>query len=175
MKLVLSFAAVLLGASQQATGDQPYELKGEAPGITLEQFKSNHKHARCVNRNAHLTDCNVRDRVSLAGVSSLSDKACELAGCDGQGIFANFVDGRLTRLTYGLAPGGASTIIGVLKSKFGEPTETNETGTSATWRNSVGHLSVSEVSLPGADGHPRRYVQTSVISASNDSGLSKDI
>jgi len=173
VKLVLSLALILFGTGQSTT-DQPYELKGEAPGITLEQFKANHKHVGCINRTAHLTDCNVRDRVSLAGVGSLSDKACALVGCDAQGIFANFIDGRLTRLTYGLAPGGASTIIGVLKSKFGEPTETNKAGTSATWRNSVGYLDVSELSLSGADGHPR-YIRTSVISASNDSGLSKDI
>jgi hypothetical protein len=173
VKLVLNLALILFGTGQLTT-DQPYDLKGEAPGITLEQFKANHKHAGCINRTAHLTDCNVRDRVSLAGVGSLSDKACALVGCDGQGIFASFVDGRLTRLKYGLAPGGASTIIGVLKSKFGEPIETDKTGTSATWRNSVGNLSVSEVSLPGADGQ-RRYIQTSVISAANDSGLSKDI
>ncbi len=173
VKLVLTLVAFLLGAGRTTT-DQPYELKGEAPGITLTQFKSNHQHVGCTNRNAHLTDCRVHDRVSLAGVDSLSEKVCMAVGCDGQGIFANFVDGRLTRLSYGLAPGGASIIIGVLKSKFGEPTETNETGTSATWRNSVGSLSVSEVSLPGADGHPR-YIQTSVISALSDNGLNKDI
>jgi hypothetical protein len=174
VKLILSLALILFGTGQLTT-DQPYELKGDVPGITLEQFKANHKHIGCNNRTAHLTDCRVHERVSLAGVDSLSDKARALVGCEGQGIFANFVDGRLTRLTYGLAPGGASTIIGVLKSKFGEPTETDKTGTvSALWRNSVGNLSVSEVSLPGADGQ-RRYIQTIVISAANDSGLSKDI
>jgi hypothetical protein len=173
VKLALIFAALLLGA-EQTTTDQPFELKGEAPGMTLKQFKANHKHAACTSRSVHLTDCRVHDRVSLAGVDSLSDKFCMVVGCDGQGISADFVDGRLTRLAYGLGPGGASTVIKVLKSKFGEPTETNETGTSATWRNSVGYLSVSETSIPGSDGH-RRYIQTSVISASNDSGLGKDI
>jgi tetrahydromethanopterin S-methyltransferase subunit H len=97
-----------------------------------------------------------------------------VAGCDGQGISASFVDSRLTSLTYGLGPGGASTVIETLKSKFGKPTEINETGTSATWRNSIGHLDVSEVSLPSGDGH-RRYIQTSVVSALNGRGLSKDI
>jgi hypothetical protein len=161
-------------STTQSPTDQPFELKGEAPGMTLKQFKANHKHAACTNRGAHLTDCRVHDRVSLAGVDSLSDKVCMAVGCDGQGIFAKFVDGRLTLLSYGLGPGGAGTVIGVLKSKFGEPMETNKTGTSASWSNSAGSLSVSEVSLPGADGHPR-YIQTSVISALKDNGISKDI
>jgi hypothetical protein len=158
MKLVLSCAALLLGAGQSTT-DQPYELKGEAPGITLKQFKANHKHVECRNHGALLAECRVHDRVSLAGVDSLSDKFCAVVGCDGQGISASFADGRLTRLAYGLGPGRASTVIRALKSKFGEPAETNETGTSATWRNSVGYLSVSEASLPGSDGH-QRYIQT---------------
>jgi len=173
MRLALNVVALLLVTGQSAT-DQPYELKGEAPRITLKQFKANHKHVVCTNRSVHLTDCRVHDRVSLAGVDSLSDKFCMVAGCDGQGISANFVDGRLTRLAYGLGPGGASTVIKVFKSKFGEPTETNDAGTSATWKNSVGYLAVSETSIPESDGH-RRYIQTSVVSASNDSGLSKDI
>jgi hypothetical protein len=173
VKLVLSLALFLLGAGQSTT-DQPYELKGEAPGITLKQFKANHKHVACTNRGAHEIDCRVHDRVSFAGVNSLSDKFCMVAGCDGQGISASFVDSRLTSLTYGLGPGGASTVIETLKSKFGKPTEINETGTSATWRNSIGHLDVSEVSLPSGDGH-RRYIQTSVVSALNDRGLNKDI
>ena len=173
MKFVLNLVALMLVTGQSAT-DQPYELKGEAPGMTLKQFKANHKHMGCTDRSVHLTDCRVHDRVSIAGVDSLSDRFCMVAGCDGQGISANFVDGRLTRLAYGLGPGGASTVIKALKSKFGEPTETNETGTSATWKNSVGYLAVSETSIPESGGH-RRYIQTSVVSASNDSGLSKDI
>jgi hypothetical protein len=171
VKLALIFAALLLGASQSAT-DQPYELKGEAPGITLKQFKANHKHADCSNRTSHLTSCRVYDSVSFAGVGSLSSKGCLLTECSAQGIFGNFVDGQLVYLMYGVNPASSRTIIGALKSKFGEPTETTER--SATWKNSVGYLSVSETSIPGSDGRPRN-IATSIVSALNDGGRTKDI
>jgi hypothetical protein len=171
VKLALILTALLLGAPQSTT-DQPYELKGEAPGTTLKQFKANHKHAECSNRTTHLTSCRVYDGVSFAGAGSLSYRGCTLVECGAQGIFANFVDGRLVYLMYGLNPASSRTIIGALKSKFGEPTETTEK--SATWKNSVGYLSVSETSIPGSDGHPRN-IATSVVSALHDGGQTKDI
>jgi len=169
MKTLL-ILALLLTASQSI--DQPYELKGEAPGRTLKQFKANHKHAECSNRTAHQTTCRVYDGVSFAGVTAATYKGCALLECSAQGILANFVDGRLVYLVYGVSPGSAARIIAVLKPKFGEPTETN--GKSATWKNSVGYLSVSEVVVPGSDGSPKD-IATNVISAVNDSGQSKDI
>jgi hypothetical protein len=171
VRLLLTFAVLLLGASQSTT-EQPYELKGEAPGIMLEQFKENHKHATCSNHSAHLTSCRVYDGISFAGVGSVSSKGCLLVECSAQGIFANFVDGRLVYLMYGVNPASSKMIIEALKSKYGEPTETAER--SATWRNSIGYLYVSETSIPGSDGHARN-IATSVVSALNDSGKSKDI
>src|SRR2546426_7112942 len=61
MKFVLNLVALMLVTGQSAT-DQPYELKGEAPGMTLKQFKANHKHMGCTDRSVHLTDCRVHDR-----------------------------------------------------------------------------------------------------------------
>jgi hypothetical protein len=118
----LVILALLLAASQPS--DQPYELKGEAPGTTLKQFKTNHKRAECTNRTAHQTACRVYDGVSFAGVTATTYKGCALLECSAQGISANFVDGRLVYLVYGVSPGSAARIIAVLKPKFGEPTET---------------------------------------------------
>lgn len=174
VKLVLSLGVLLLGAGQSTTHptDQPYELEGEAPGISLKQFKANHKHAECSNRSSHLTGCRVYDGISFAAVDSLSSKGCMLVECSAQGIFASFVDDRLVYLMYGVNPASSKTIIEALKSKYGEQTETAER--SATWRNSVGYLYVSETSVPGSD-RQARHIATSVVSAVNDSGKSKDI
>ena len=70
--------------------------------------------------------------------------------CSAQGIFANFVDGRLVYLSYGLSPYNSSEILNALKAKFGEPTE--RTQTSFTWKNSSGYLSVMSVSVRDRDG-----------------------
>jgi len=171
--ILLTFVLFLAAPTQpQATTDQPYELKGEAPGTTLKQFKTNHKHAECSNRTVHQTSCRVYEGVSFAGVTSTVFKGCALVECSAQGILANFVDGRLVYLMYGVNPAASKQIIGVLKTKFGEPAEATER--SATWRNSVAYLSVSETSITGSDGHVRN-IATSVVSALNDSGQAKDI
>jgi hypothetical protein len=52
--------ATFLMAATGAT-DQPYELKGEAPGMTLKQFKANHKHADCSNLTSRKILCRVYD------------------------------------------------------------------------------------------------------------------
>ena len=171
MKLALILATLLLGALQSTT-DRPYELKGEAPGTTLKQFKANHKHAECSNPTTRQTTCRVYDGVSFAGVTAIAYKGCALLECSAQGIFANFVDGRLVYLQCGVNPFSAKEIIGVLKAKFGAPTEATER--SATWRNSVGYLSVSETFVPRQDGPPQD-IATNITSAVNDKGQGKDI
>jgi hypothetical protein len=50
MKFLLMMAFLLFNTSQSAS-DRPYELKGEAPGMTLKQLKSNHKRADCVKQS----------------------------------------------------------------------------------------------------------------------------
>ena len=89
---VLLFAAFVVFCPQQSS-DRPYELKGEAPGMTLKQFKADHRHADCTKRSETLTGCRVSENVSFfAGVPAFSSAY--------QGIFADFVDGRLVRLRY---------------------------------------------------------------------------
>ena len=169
MKLLLILTAVLSAA--QLT-DQPYELKGEAPGMSLKQFRSNHKHAECSNRTAHETSCRVYDGVSFAGVLADTYKGCTLLECSAQGIFAKFVDGRLVYLMYGVSPGSSAEIIATLKRKFGEPN--GSTNHSATWKNSVGYLYVSETLVPGSDGSAKD-IATSIASSLNNQGEDKDI
>jgi hypothetical protein len=166
----LLLLALLLSASQAS--DQPYELKGEAPGMTLKQFRADHKHAECSNRTAHQINCLVYDGVSFAGVTATTYKGCALPECSAQGISANFVDGQLVYLSYGVIPGNSEEIIAILKKKFGEPTESTER--SATWRNSAGYLYVSETVVLGTDGSPRDLA-TTIVSALNDRGEGKDI
>jgi hypothetical protein len=151
--------ALLLACTPQTASDRPYELKGEAPGMTLKQFKSNHKHAECVKHGAALTSCRVTEGVSFAGVPAFTARGC--AECVYQGIFADFVDDRMVALKYGVSLGSAKKIIAALKTKYGEPVESTER--SATWRNAVGHLTVS-------DGD-----YTEITSALNDEGQAKDI
>src|SRR5579859_4365464 len=97
--LILAF---LLTTSQST--DQPYELKGEAPGVTtLKQFKANHKHAECYNPIAHQTHYRVYDGVSFAGAIAMAYKGCALRECALQGMNADFVDDRLVTLDYGIS------------------------------------------------------------------------
>src|SRR5580704_3233279 len=105
---------VLILSTSRST-DQPYELKGEAPGMTLKQFRANHKHAECSNATARQTRCRVYDGVSFAGVVAMSFKGCALPECDAQGITASFFDGRLVDLSYGVAPFSSGEIISALK------------------------------------------------------------
>jgi hypothetical protein len=109
--------------------DQPYELKGEAPGMTLKQFKSNHKHADCTRHSAMTADCRVYEGVSFAGVIAENFKGCDVPQCVGQGIVAKFVNDRLISLTYSVRTGSFQEIIAALKAKFGEPVRL--TGSSA--------------------------------------------
>ena len=150
MKLAFILAASVLFVTQSPTSDQPYELKGEAPGMTLKQFKANHKHADCSNATARQTDCRVYDGVSFAGFTAATFKGCATLECSAQGLSAKFVDGRLVYLTYGVTPGSQKEIIEILKTKFGEPTEV--AAKSATWRNSVGYLYVSDSGVRDAGG-----------------------
>jgi hypothetical protein len=168
MKIIL-ICLVLLSASQST--DKPYELKDEAPGMALKQFRANHKRAECSRLTPRRTRCRIYDGVSFAGVIATSFKGCALPECDAQGITANFFDERLIDLSYGVAPFSSAEIISSLKQKFGEPTESNKP--SATWRNSVGYLSVSEITLPGSNG-VAKPIATIIESALNDKGGSKD-
>ena len=169
MKLLLTLV-VVLSASQLT--DRPYELKGEAPGMPLKQFMANHKHAECFNHTARQTSCRVYDGVTFAGVTAMTYKGCTSLECSAQGILANFVDGRLVYLSYGVSPGASQEIIVTLKKKFGEPSAL--TKRSATWRNSVGYLYVSEMVVPGPDGSTKD-IATNIDSSLNDRGEGKDI
>ncbi len=168
MRFLLTTAALLFSLPQSA--DQPYELKGEAPGMTLKQFKSNHKHADCLRRSAAVTNCHVYDGVSFAGVAAQTFRGCATPECAFQGIFAYFIDGRLVRLRYAIAFGSANKVIAALKSKYGEPAVS--TATSAKWTNSVGYLSVLD--SPGLESRPLDSY-TDITSALNDDRQGKDI
>ena len=162
---------VFLFGSPQSLPDLPYELKGDAPGMTLKQFKQNHKQGMwCSKDSATLTTCRVYQGVSLAGVEAHTFKGCGLPECMFQGIFANFVDGQLVQLRYGVSAGSADRVIAALRTKYGAPTKTEENrnlpGTlrGATWRNRVAHLTVSDAET---------YV--AITSALNDAGGRKDL
>jgi hypothetical protein len=157
LKLLNSVAVICLTAicpalkqgaiEAQEASDQPYELKGEMPGISMKQFKANHRHPDCFNSSARQTSCHIRDGVSFAGMTAQTFTGCTDALCTSQGIFADFFDGRLVSLSYGVRCGGQGDclqiIIRALKQKYGEPT--TETKSSAAWKNRVGTLKVSEL------------------------------
>lgn len=161
-----AFVAVVLVTSvcavraQQPTSDQPYELKGEIPGTTtLKQFRKNHKHSDCWIKAVNLTTCRVYDGVSFAGSIATTFKGCVELHCVEEGIFADFVDDIIVKLTYGVVAGDG--ILPALKAKYGEPTRE---GNSFVWKNSVGRLYV------GTSG-----LTTSITSSLNDKGENKDI
>jgi hypothetical protein len=132
MKSLLVLAAVLLLSVEVSETGHPFELKGETPGTTtLKQFKTNHKHSKCSSETSHMTLCRVDDGVSFAGVTTEWYKRCSSMECSAQGIFADFVDGRMVSLTYGVFPNSSAQIIEVLKTKFGTPTETTKTETTS--------------------------------------------
>ena len=177
MKFALIIVALLFGTSQ-STSDRPYELKGEAPGMTLKQFKQNDKHADCTKQSEILVHCLVWSDVSFGGVVANTFKGCPTPECVYQGIFANFVDGRMVRLRYAVSAGSASKIIAALKKstaslrRAGKIRICRELLSSATWKNSVGSLTVSDFWGP-----PNQILNsyTDVTSALNDAGEGKDI
>jgi hypothetical protein len=169
MKYPLELAAgFLLGAatlslcpiSRAQSSDRAYELKGETPGITtLKEFKKNHRHADCTNRTTNRTACRVYDGVSFAGSNALTFKGCGDLQCVAQGIAADFVDGTLVSLTYGVMLGGE--VVASLKAKYGEPARQ---GDLFSWKNSIGSLTVSTSGLT-----------TSITSSLNNKGEKNDI
>jgi hypothetical protein len=163
----LAIIVFLLFSPRQSASDKPYELKGEAPGITsLKQFKSNHKHSDCIKRSDILVSCHVAGDISFAGVP-----ACNASpDCANHGIFAEFVSERMVRLRYVVSIGSVDKIIAALTAKYGEPTKS--TPTSAKWKNSVGTLDVGDFN--GLPNEPLP-MHTHIESALNDQSESKDI
>jgi hypothetical protein len=177
MKLAFILTVSLLGLPQ-SVADRPFELKGDVPGMTLKQFKQNHKQGMwCSKDSATLTSRRVYQDVSLAGVEAHTFKGCALSECMFQGIFAKFVDGQLVQLRYGVAAGSANEIIAALKKKYGDPTKSDENPNfpgrlrGATWKNTVGYLTVSDA---WAAKQPLES-STAITSGLNDAGESKDL
>ncbi len=162
--------AVLLFATPETNVDRAYSLKGETPGMTLKEFKNNHKDADCSPRTARITSCRAYSGVSFAGMESFAYKHCALPECEVQGITANFFDSKLIRLAYGVS-GSYVEMVKILQEKFGKPTEENSTAT--TWRNSVGYLAVSSIIVRAPDGSGQ-FVGVSIVSGLNDTGAAND-
>jgi hypothetical protein len=160
--LGLTLMSTCVVAAQVKTGDVAYELKGETPGTTtLKEFKKNHRHPDCTSHTEHQTTCRIYEGVSFAGQPAHNFKGCtDLLNCGGQGINAEFVDGVMVSLTYGVMAG--PDILPALRSKYGEPTM--RTGEYCEWKNSVGKLSI------GTSG-----LTTSITSSLNDKGAKRDI
>jgi len=122
--------------------------------------------------------CHIWNDVSFGGVDAKTFKGCPMPECAYQGIFADFVDGRMVRLRYAVSLGSADKIIAALKKKYGEPTKSTEnpnlrgTLSSATWKNSVGSLTVTD--FWGPPNQPLNSY-TDITSALNDAGEGKDI
>jgi hypothetical protein len=155
--------AFVFSLPQSASTDSAYELKGEAPGMTLKQFKSNHRHADCSRQSTAVAKCHVSDGVSFAGVPA--HRAVGMY----QGIFADFIDDRMVRLEYSVSLGSAGKIILALKDKYGDPIES--TKSSATWKNAVGSLHVFEFWEASNPVNSR----TVITSELNNNAGSKDI
>ena len=164
------FLVAFLCAIPQSTPDRAYELKGEFPGMTLKEFKSNHKDADCSRRTSRITNCRAYVGVSFAGMQSFAYKGCALPECLAQGITANFFDDKLVSLSYGVS-GSYNDVVKILKDKFGPPTEESAEGTK--WKNSIGYLWVSKLVVFGPDG-TGRFVGVRVASSLNDTGAAKD-
>jgi hypothetical protein len=178
MRIALLLAALLAWVTSAPT-DAPYELKGEAPGMTLEKFKANHPDADCQKRTARIDACFIYEGVSFAGVEALSNKSCKDAVvgdgrdyCLYQGINAEFFDGRMTRLMYGVAPGSMLTIVEALKKKYGKPYSEREGW--VIWTNSVSTLTVASQKRKMRDGATQE-VATVIMTYLNDKGSDKDI
>lgn len=80
--------------------------------MTLDQFKKNHPDASCVG-DAQSTVCRIYQGVSFAGVKAACDSSCKefkpnpghlTPDCSpAQGIKAEFVNGQMVLLYYGVA------------------------------------------------------------------------
>jgi hypothetical protein len=158
--LIVSLAFLTVAAPQLT--DRGYELKGETPGITtLKEFKKNHQHPDCEVRTARQTSCRVYEGVSFAGARALVFKGCMDRQCGTQGIFAEFFDGVLVKLTYGVME--TDDVVPLLKAKYGDPTCEGET---CSWHNSIGSLTVF---------HSQSTLTTTVTSELHDKGAKSDI
>ena len=98
--------------------------------MTLEEFKKNHPDAYC-SGDTEDADCHVYEGVSFAGVKATSDNSCRdfKTGtnhpipdyCHAQGMRAEFADGKMVSLSYGVAKGMLPTVIEALKKQYGKP------------------------------------------------------
>lgn len=167
MKTLVAFVVLLLGCTAQTFADRPYQLNGEGPGMTLEEFKKNHPDAYC-GGDTEDADCHVYEGVSFAGVKATSDNSCRdfKPGpnhpipdyCHAQGMRAEFAGGKMVSLSYGVAKGMLPTVIEALKKQYGKPDE--EDSSFASWSNSVSVLTVVRI---GTMHHGGPYVDASTF------------
>jgi hypothetical protein len=169
MKTLLAVSCLLFFGCTQITTDRPYQLNGEGPGMTLDQFRMNHPNAFCTvaPNDENLSGCNVYEGVSFAGVKATSNNSCKdfkpgpnqpvPDWCHTQGIYAEFIDGKMTALSYGVAKGMLPTVVETLKKQYGKP---NEEGRMALWSNSVSALTVLSIGTKHSDG---AFVDTSTF------------
>ncbi len=90
--------------------------------MTLEEFKKNHPDAYC-GGDTEDADCHVYEGVSFAGVKATSDNSCRdfKTGtnhpipdyCHAQGMRAEFADGKMVSLSYGVAKGMLPTVLDI--------------------------------------------------------------
>jgi hypothetical protein len=163
MTLVLLLAALLFPqAPAPANANTAYDLNGEAPGMTLKQFKSDHTDADCTRRKGEVT-CRVMNEVSLSGMESLAYEGCRLPECEAQGLTARFSGDKLVSITYGVS-GSYIEMVKLLKERFGPPAD--EDSETTKWQNSVGYLTATKTLFHAGDGSIQ-FAGVRVISALN--------
>jgi len=154
---------------------EPYELKDDKLGETLEVFKTHNSNAQCVRRSEKLTDCGLWAGVSIAGAPAFADKDCSMDSKVGsrdcwEGLSAKFFEERLTDLSYTVNGAYRDQIVSAVKKKYGEPEVENKNWTM--WSNDVSLLSVMLSAITSrTTNHPITTVQISL----KDNGADKDI
>jgi hypothetical protein len=167
MKTLFTIFFLLFLGCAHTTADRPYQLNGEGPGMMLDQFKMNHPNAFCSvwPDDENNTSCNVYEGVSFAGVKANSNNSCRdfkpgpnqpPEWCLAQGIHAEFIGGKMTALSYGVAK-DIPTVVGALKELYGKP---DKEGRMVYWSNSVSELTVLNIGTKHSDG---TFVDTSTF------------
>ena len=167
MTLVLLLAALLFPQSQ-APANTAYDLNGEAPGMSLKQFRLDHSDADCSHRAGDVT-CRVLNEVSLAGMESLTYEGCRLPECEAQGLTAKFSGDKMVSIAYGVS-GSFIEMVKLLKGQFGAPVD--EDSETAKWQNAVGYLTATKTVFHAGDGSVQ-FAGVRVVSALNGADAPK--
>jgi len=145
--LLLPFAMHFEAQAQEAPGgaETTFTLAGDRLGETFASFSSRHPTAQCVESASARKNCYQWAGVSLMGMAAHPSRDCSVKTHTAlaclEGLTAQFVDGRLTMLSYAVESADKTHAVDELKKRYGAPKM--DTREAVIW--SLGNATLSVV------------------------------